>query len=238
MKMKYLALSTLLAGTGAQAGVILSNPASVPGSNIAVSQLVTTGSQNIQARQRGPGATGDWRAITETFQWTTSDAFDGIGLHMGTGNDALWTGASQTYQFVIQAITTDAANTPTQTVYNASFTLADANVADSTWLFIDTDDLALQNGVWYGFSLAPQEGATDAGLRTYWDTGSGDLYAGRARQYDPASGGGIPKTDGYGAGGGVNDYTFYMQSIPEPGTIGLVGLSAMGALFARRFLRI
>jgi len=213
---KIIALGVLFAVASANAAVTLSNPASVPSENVAISQLDNTGPGDIQARQRGPGATDDWRAITSTFKWTSPDEFDGIGLFMGSGNDALWAGGStQTYQFVIQAVDSDASNTPTQTLLNATFELTDDKVADGTWLFIDTDDLALQVGQWYGFSLSPQEGATDSTLRTFWDTASGDVYAGRARTYDPATGGGIPKTDGYGEGSGVSDFTFYMLHTPS-----------------------
>jgi len=200
---------------------VLSNPGSVPDFNVVVSQLDSSGDVNVQARQRGPGATGDWRSITETFEWTTTNEFDGIGLFMGAGNDALWSSTStQTYQFVIQAV--DSNNVPTSTVLNSSFYLTGDNVADGQWLYIDTPDVQLQNGQVYGFSLAPPAGATDSGLRTYWDTASGDAYAGLARQYDPASGGGIPKTDSYAAGGGGSDYTFYLLQVAganDPATI-------------------
>ena len=128
---------------------------------------------------------------------------------MGAGNDALWSSTStQAYQFVIQAVDTN--NVPTSTVLNTQFYLTGDKVADGQWLYIDTPDVQLQNGQVYGFSLAPPAGATDSGLRTYWDTASSDVFAGLARQYDPASGGGIPKTDSYAAGGGVPDFTFYL----------------------------
>lgn len=213
---KIIVLAILFTCAGARAGVTLSNPAAVPTNNVAISQLDSSGSQNIQARQRGPGATDDWRAITSTFKWTSPEDFDGIGFFLGEGNDALWTaGSTQTYQFVIQAVEATGDNLPTETLLDATFELTGDKVADGQWLYIDTDNVSLQAGQWYGFSLAPQEGATDSTLRTYWDAANGDVYAGRARTYDPATGGGIPKTDGYAAGGGVNDYTLYMLHTPS-----------------------
>ncbi len=233
---KYIVLSVSLVVAGAQAGVVLSNPASAPTENIALSQLDSSGAAIVQARNLASDMS-QWRAITQTFYWTTDDAFDGIGLHMGAGNDALWTsGKSQTHQLVIQTLN---ANVPTQTVLNVEFLLSDDKVADGQWLYIDTDNVNLINGQLYGLSLAPVETAVNGGLRTYWNTASANAHAGIARQYAPnATTLYVPKEDTYATGGGVNDYTLYMQSIPEPGTIGLVGLCSAGLLFIRRVFMV
>jgi len=237
MKMKYLALSTLLVGAGAQAAVILSNPASVPISNVVIEQSNSSGSSIVQARNRASNLS-DWRAITQTFFWNGSDDFDGVGLHMGTGNNSYWSSTStQTYQFVIQELAADL--TPTNTVLNATFALTGDKVADGQWLFIDTDNVALVDGGRYGFSLAPAETAVNGGLRTFWNTADTDAYAsGVARQYAPNTTGAMPKSDKYNIGGGVNDYTFYMQSIPEPASICLIGLVSSGILFIRRVFMV
>lgn len=207
---------------------VLSNPEEVPAYNIAVSQLDSSGSVNVQARQRGPGDIGDWRVITESFQWTGSGDFDGIGLLMGDGNDALWSSSStQVYQFVVQALDS-LSNLPTQTLINVEFYLTGDMVADGQWLYIDTPDVSLEEDAWYGFSMGPAEGATDAGLRTYWDTASGDAYAGVARQYAPTVSGAIPKTDSYAAGGGVPDYTFYItEAVTGNAAAVIAGLSSV-----------
>jgi len=169
----------------------------------------------------------DWRAITQTFQWTATNAFDGIGLYMDGGNNSYWsTTSTQTFRFVIQALDS---SIPTQTVLNATFVLTGDKVADGQWLYIDTDNVALQNGQWYGFSLCPAKTAVNGGLRTFWDTAPGDAYAGRSRQYAPKNGSTlfIPKTDSYSTGGSPQgDYTFYMlHEPPPPMVIRIVGWS-------------
>ena len=234
MKKYIIACSVLSAVAVAQAGVILSNPASVPTSNVAIEQSDHTGA-TMQIRNRG--AT-DIRFITQTFVWNTDDAFDGIGLYLDGGSDGYWTaGDSQTYTFAIQALGTGWAIT--DTVYQVDFTLTGDKVADGQWLYLDTDNVALQNNTTYGFALSAASNDT-ALLRTFVMTGTGDTYLpGLARiTGDDWGEPGAVKTLPYGTGAGVNDYTFYMQSIPEPATFGLIGLSALGALFARRFFRI
>ena len=217
---KQIVLGMLLAAS-ANAAVELSNPATVSTNHVAVSQLDTSGTVHVQARNR-LSALSDWRAITQTFQWTVTNAFDGIGLYMNGGNNSYWTTTStQTYQFVVQALDS---NIPTQTVLNATFQLPGDKVADGQWLYIDTDNVALQNGQWYGFSLCPAQTDVNGVLRTFWDTASGDVYAGLARQYIPVSGG-IPKADSYSAGGGVPDYAFYMLYASPPPVISIVNWS-------------
>ncbi|MEA2068364.1 MAG: hypothetical protein U9P12_04110, partial [Verrucomicrobiota bacterium] len=150
---------------------------------------------------------------------------DGIGLYMSGGNNSYWTTTStQTYQFVVQALDS---NVPTQTVLNATFQLSGDKVADGQWLYIDTDNVALQNGQWYGFSLGPVETAVNGVLRTFWNTASGDVYVGLARQYAPNSSTFfVPKEDTYTTGGSPQgDYTFYMLREPPPIIISIVDWS-------------
>ena len=236
MKMKYLVLGALFVGASAQASVILSNPASIPGSNVAIEQSDHSGAAN-QIRNRG--AT-DIRFITETFVWNTDDAFDGIGFYLDGGNNSYWTaGDSQNYTFAIQELNDGLGLPPTQTMYNETFSLAGSYVADGQWLYLDTDNVALQNGSTYGFALSAASTDT-ALLRTFVTTASSDAYsAGLARiTGDDWGETGALKTAAYNTGSGVNDHTFYMQSIPEPATIGLLGLCATGMLFVRRVFMV
>jgi len=234
MKMKYLVLGALFVGASAQASVILSNPASVPGSNVAIEQSDHSGPAN-QIRNRG--AT-DIRFITETFVWNTDDAFDGIGFYLDGGNNSYWTsGDSQNYTFVIQKLDDGLGSPPTETMYNETFSLTGSYVADGQWLYLDTDNVTLQNGSTYGFALSAATSDTSE-LRTFVTTASSDAYAaGLARiTGDDWGETGALKTAAYNTGSGVNDHTFYVQSIPEPTTIGLFGLTSAGILLIRRVL--
>ena len=213
--MKKWILLNLLLAVSAHAAVELSNPTEVPTNHVVVSQLDSTGTAPIQARNRISDLS-DWRAITQTFQWTVTNAFDGIGLFMNGGNNSYWSNtSSQSYQLVIQALDS---NVPTQTVLNATFPLTGNKVADGQWLYIDTDNVQLQNGQWYGFSLCPAQADVNGVLRTFWDTAPSDAYAGLPRQYGPnGSSLFIPKEDIYTTGGGPQgDYTFYMLHEPPP----------------------
>ena len=229
---KYIVWSVLFAvACGARANVVLSNPGSVPAENVPVSQLNSAGS-NQQARNRF-GNLSDWRGISQTFQWNSPDNLDGIGLHFANQQgDFAWSSTStQTYVLAVQAV--GAGNIPGATVAQVEFELTGDKVAANQWLYMDIDDLGLSSGGWYGFTLCPASTAVNGALRTFWDMAdSGDYYGGRGSQWNPTVSG-LPKTDAYGSQG---DFTFYMQSIPEPGTIGLVACCAMAALFTRRLM--
>jgi hypothetical protein len=196
--------------------VVLSNPSGIPPLNVAFSQPDASGAANVQARNRASNLS-DWRVVTQTFQWPTTNVCDGIGLCLGVGNEALWSGTStQTYQFVIQSV--DGTNLPTATVLDAKFHLTGDKVADGQWLYIDFPDVNLETNQWYGFSMGPAETAVDGGLRTYWATADANIYPGLTRQYAPSASGDIPKSDSYEDGGGVNDYAFYFVESPSGNT--------------------
>ena len=86
---KIIVLSALSAVVSANAAVTLSNPALAPTNNVAVSQLDSTGDYNVQARNLTSDMS-QWRVITETFDWTVGEDFDGIGLYMGVGLVRPW----------------------------------------------------------------------------------------------------------------------------------------------------
>lgn len=196
--------------------VVLSNPSGVPSLNVAVSQTDASGSSNVQARNRAANLS-DWRIITQTFQWTTTNVCDGVGLYLGEGNDALWSSTStQTYQFVIQAV--DDTNLPTETILDTKFHLTGDKVADGQWLYIDFPDVSLDTNQWYGFSMGPAQTAVNGALRTYWATAAENIYPGLTRQYAPSESDDIPKSDSYEVGGGVNDYAFYFVEAPSGNT--------------------
>lgn len=229
--MKKIIILSVLFAMGVRAEVIISNSAGVSMGNVTLSQSDYSGSSIVQARNRASNLS-DWRAITQTFIWNSNDQFDGIGLYMGAGNDTYWTeGKSQTYVLVIQKLES---NLPVSTVLNAELLLTDDKVSDNQWIYFDTENVALENGQLYGFSLCPAETSVNSGLRTFWATGSDGLFEGIARQYAPNETGDIPKSDSYSSGGGVNDYALYMQTVPEPATAGLVLVSSGLLMLLRR----
>jgi len=198
---RSVVLCILLSVAYAKAEVLLSNPGEVPSEGVVVSQLNSAGA-NQQARNL---ATNDWRGISQTFQWTSSGDLDGIGLHFASQQgDFAWEPTStQTYVLVIQKVE---ANLPVATITQVEFELAGGNVAANQWLYMDIDDLNLDNGTWYAFTLCPASNSISS-LRTFWDMADGGgYYGGRGAQWNPTISG-LPKTDLYGDQG---DFTFYL----------------------------
>jgi len=214
---KFITLLTIIAAVilmfsvSVNAAVTLSNPSSPPTSEVAILQTNNLGS-GIQARNRASNSS-DWRAITQTFTWNSEKDIAGLGLYMHSSQTA-WS-ADQNYVLVIQALN---GNSPTLDVAEIEFSLTSSYVGPSQWLYIDFDDIELQNGATYGFSFCPPASAVNGSLRTVWNVANADVLTGISRQYSPNPNG-IPKTDSYSSGGGVNDYTLYMTTKPDPITL-------------------
>jgi len=193
------------------AAVTLSNPASIPTEYVAIVQSNTMGPA-MQARNRASNSS-DWRMITQEFQWNSWKKLDGIGLYFSSSQPA-WS-ADQDYSLIIQAINV-ATHMPTSNVAQIRFSLPSGNVGASQWLYIDFDDLGLDNGQWYGFTFCPPADAVDGALRTYWATSNGDIFPGRATQDNPQSSG-LPKTTVYN--NNSFDYAMYMLEEPDDLTL-------------------
>lgn len=156
----------------------------------------------------------DWRGVAQTFQWPTEQLLDGIGLRLAS-NQSAWS-SDQQYVLVIQEISSGT-NLPTGTVAEIEFTLPHELVVSNQWLFIDIDNLSLESGRWYGFTLCPADDSVNGTQRAYWatsDDGNGDGR--RGSQFNPSVSG-VPKTDAYG-NNLYRDLTFYLQSCDLPST--------------------
>jgi hypothetical protein len=194
----------------APVGVVLSSPDTLPAGHVPVFQTNTAwnGGTGIQTRNRFADLS-DWRGISQTFQWSGTDALDGIGLRFAA--DQVNWAEPQQYSLVLQQL--DGAM-PTSTIFHVEFMLGTNYVAANRWLYIDFEDVSLIDGQWYGFTLCPSPGGVSGAQRAYWAAADdGTHCTGRGAQWNPNASG-LPKEDGYGSAG--TDLTFYLHSVSAP----------------------
>ena len=220
MKKHMFVASGLLVAMSAQSALIVSQLDNVPANDVTLSQTnIVTGS-HISARER---SAGDLRGVGQSFTWNSALALDSVGFLAYSGQPA-WT--DQDYVFKIHEL--NSSGSVQSTVYQTEFLLAAGDVFKRKWTNLDIDNQNLVNGTVYGFILAPKTGIYQNQI-LYIANNTGNPYAaGVATQ----SGLGSDLTT-YGSTSS-NDLGFYLQTIPEPATMGLLVTAMIGILGIRR----
>lgn len=153
-----LCLTAVFSLGSAQAQIIVSTLANAPSNTAVLSN--GTEIQSVQARYT---AAGDFRAVTQSFQWNTTNQLDAIGVKISSAQTAngTWTwsaNATQAYTLIISSAQNRGATnmSPMSVVAQYNFTLAAAQVNSTQWLNLDlTTNLALTNGNWYVWQINP-----------------------------------------------------------------------------------
>ena len=218
-KYMYIACGLLIA-MSAQSALIVSRLDNVPGSDVTISQEVAEAGKNISARER---SLGDLRGAGQSFTWNSTLALDSIGFLVYSGQPA-WTDQD----YVLKLHELNSSGTVQSTVYTANFTLAVGDVLKNKWVNLDIDNQILTSGTVYGFVLAPKTGVYNGNILYIANNTANPYAGGRATQ----SALGTDLTT-YGSTS-LNDLGFYMQTIPEPATMGLLVSAMVGILGIRR----
>jgi len=231
MKKNIYAVACLLVAMRVQAGVILSNPSSVPTEHITISQLTHDG-VNLQSRHKT--LTTDWKGIGQAFTWNTSDALDGVGMYI----EAATFSTDQQHWFILSQLNGNGGPV-TNTQYQQEFTMSTANVGAEQWIYFDIDDQAMVDGGYYAITVIATEAAVSGGNIISWACSGDNSYytGGEANQID-AFVRGVPPSSSHDFATSANrDTVFYLQTIPEPTTLGLLSLSMCGILGFRRIFK-
>lgn len=233
-------ICSFLVTSVASAQVTVSKVTAVPGSNVAFNQSSFSDALNVQARDQS----GSVRAVSQTFTWDSTLELDGIGLRMATAQNTLDPVTTPvTYFLDIQQLSGNgitAAATIQSTVAHLSYSISPSAVSPNSYLYLDLDtNLALTNGVSYGFILYPSTAATTTQRLFFSKSADATVYGGGiAAQVNNITG---PSAYAGTYGGQNFDLGFYLTTaaIPEPSTTGfIVGMAALvGGLGCRRHRR-
>ena len=211
----------LAAGAGlfsAEASVIVSYDAAIPTTNVLTSFDPTT-SNGYQWRDNE----NTERDLGQSFLASTDVTMDSFSFRSG-GN--LQTGAKNSpFTVTIYKSATDGSlGTAVSTQFGNFLANDDAGSISGAWLTFNIDNIALSAGNYYTFILSfdnhdvqdqdqtfqlSDEGYSDGRL---WQSNEGAAFASSS----------------------VNDFAFAVQIVPEPVTIGMLGVGSLVLLIARR----
>jgi len=185
----------------------------VPSQNVAIN-VSNTGENVISVQTRNTAlGLSDYAGIGQSFLWNSAQNLDGIGLYLNAAQSGFsWGGGDVVnYTLYIHSGADASLASPRSPVATYTFNILGSQISNTgnKYVYLSGLNLALTNGQWYGFQLAPTPTGAPTSRRLFWDA-SNTVFSGNSQNFNTA----IPYNGTFtNPFGSVKDFTFFMTTL-------------------------